>query len=105
MKIKRRNRIQLIIAVIVTICVISGALFAVQEIGTLHNYFYPSMGAVIENKVDQDEWNRVRISDNNFLNFDSIFYEKEVVNDANSSGNITIRILDETKKLFWKKRQ
>lgn len=29
-----------------------------------------------------------------FLNFSSIFYDKKIVNDANSSGTITIRILD-----------
>lgn len=100
LKIKRRNRIKLIIAVVATICIISGGMFAIQEIGTLHDYFYPSMEAVIENEVAQSDWIRVGISDDIFLNFDSIFYGKEVVNDANSSGNVTIRILDETKKII-----
>lgn len=74
-------------------------MFAIQEVGTLHDYFYPSNLAVIDNKTDQNGWSRLNIADENFLNFNSIFYNKEVVNDANSSGEVRIRILDENKNM------
>lgn len=98
-KIKRTNRIKLIAAVMITICVVSGGMFAIQEVGTLHDYFYPSNLAVIDNKTDRNEWSQINIADENFLNFNSIFYNKEVVNDANSSGDVMLRILDENKNI------
>ena len=98
-KIKRTNRIKLIAAVMITICVVSGGMFAIQKVGTLHDYFYPSNLAVIDNKTDRNEWSQINIADENFLNFNSIFYNKEVVNDANSSGDVMLRILDENKNI------
>ena len=68
-KIKRKNRIKLIVAVIITSCVVSGGMFAIQEVGTLHDYFYPSNLAVIDNTTDQNGWSRLNIADENFLNF------------------------------------
>lgn len=98
-KIKRKNRIQLALAVIITSCVIGGGMFAIQEVGSLHDYFYPSSFATIENKENQMEWQRVQVSEDGYLNFSSIFYEKEVVNDANSSGSVVIRILDQNNNI------
>ena len=41
LKIKKRNRIHVIAAVAITICILGSAMFAVQEVGVIHNYFYP----------------------------------------------------------------
>lgn len=34
------------------------------------------------------------------MTFDSVFYDKEMVNDANSSGDVTVRILDENNNVI-----
>lgn len=40
------------------------------------------------------------IQDNGYLNFSSIFYKKEMINDANSSGHVAVRILDENRNII-----
>ncbi len=99
-KIKKKVRIQLIIAVIMTGCIIGSFMFAVQEVGWLHNYFHPGSEATIENEMDQTEWSQVKVSYSDYLNFSSIFYKKEMINDANSSGCVAVRILDENRNII-----
>lgn len=99
MKIKKKNRIQLFIAVIITACIIAGGMLAIQEVAPLHDFFYPTSIATIDNETEQMNWVQVNISGNQFLNFTSVFYNKEMINDANSSGSVTIRILDESKNI------
>lgn len=94
-KIKRKNRIRIAAAVVLTACISVGGMFAVQEVGALHDYFYPSVFAMVENEENQTGWQRVSVAEDGFLNYSSVFYRKEVVNDANSDGSVAIRILDE----------
>lgn len=96
-KIRKKARIRLIVTVLLTISIMGSGMFAVQEVGWLHDYFYPMQEAVIESEDGQSEWVRVTIEGSDFLKLSSIFYEKELVNDANSSGSVDVRILDEQK--------
>ncbi len=98
-KIKKKVRIRLIMAVIITACIVGSLMFAVQEVGWLYDYFHPRSEAIVDNATDQVEWSQVNVSQSGFLNFSSIFYHKEMVNDANSSGNIAVRILDENRNI------
>lgn len=95
LKIKKRNRIHVIAAVAITICILGSAMFAVQEVGVIHNYFYPRSEATIINETGRSEWLTVNISGKKYLNFSSVFYNKELINDANSSEKVAIMIYDE----------
>lgn len=99
-KIKKKVRIQLILTAIITGCIVGAFMFAVQEVGWLHNYFHPRSKAMIENEIEQTEWSQVKISGSGYLNFSSIFYKKEMINDANSSGRVAVRILDENRNII-----
>jgi hypothetical protein len=99
-KIKKKVRICLIMAVIITGCIVSSFMFAVQEVGWLHNYIHPRSETVIDNEIDQVEWSQIKISQSDFLNFSSIFYNKEMINDANSSGYVVVRILNENRNII-----
>ncbi|MDN0061516.1 zf-HC2 domain-containing protein [Mediterraneibacter glycyrrhizinilyticus] len=95
LKIKKRNRIHVIAAVAITICILGSAMFAVQEVGVIHNYFYPRSEATIINEAGRSEWLTVNVSGEKYLNFSSVFYNKELINDANSSEKVAIMIYDE----------
>lgn len=98
-KIRKRHHLQIIIAIVATVCIVGGSMYAIQEIGTLHDFFCPLDMAVVDNETDSNEWCQVKVSGKNRLNFNSIFYSKKLVNDANSSGNVMIRILDEDNRI------
>ena len=68
LKIKKRNRIHVIAAVAITICILGSAMFAVQEVGVIHNYFYPRSEATIINETGRSEWLTVSISGKKYLN-------------------------------------
>lgn len=93
-KIRKKVRIKIVLSIIITCFLMIIAMFSIQEVGVLHNYFYPMNEAVINAETEQNDWTKVSIGDSSFLNYSSIFYNKEMINDANSSGNVTIRILD-----------
>lgn len=93
-KLKKKHRIHLIAAVICTCILILISSMIVQHVGVIHDYFYPSIRASINYETNQSEWTQLVFAGKKFLNFSSIFYDKKIVNDANSSGTITIRILD-----------
>lgn len=95
LKIRRKVRIKIVLSIIITCFLMITVMFAIQEVGALHDYFYPTEEAVINNETEQKEWIKVSVGDDRFLNYSSIFYNKEMVNDANSSGDVIIRILDE----------
>lgn len=102
LKIRRRSRLQLIIAVFITVCIVGGGMFAIQEVGAFHEFFYPSSMAVINNEEEVNEWHQLNISGKKTLIFDSVFYDKEMVNDANSSGDVMVRIIDENNNVIVK---
>lgn len=95
LKIRKKVRIKIVLSIIITCFLMIVAMFSIQEVGVLHDYFYPMDGAVINNEIEQKDWIEVCVGEDKFLNYSSIFYNKEVVNDANSSGDVIIRILDE----------
>ena len=93
-KIRKKVRIKMIAAIISTAFLVMTAMFAIQEVGVLHDFFSPMDIAFIDNNHGSDEWFQVRINDGNYLIFSSVFYKKEVINDINNPYDITIRILD-----------
>ena len=86
------------ISVALTVLTVFIGGMVVTEVGSVHDYFFPSFCVNIENPSD-DEWQTINFENTNGLVFDSIFYKKEVVNDANSDGTINIRIRDKSEKI------
>ena len=92
----------MIAAIISTAFLVMTAMFAIQEVGVLHDFFMPMDIAFIDNNHGSDEWFQVRINDGDYLIFSSVFYKKEVINDINNPYDITIRILDENQTIVLK---
>lgn len=98
-KIRKKVRIKMIAAIISTAFLVIIAMFAIQEVGVLHDFFSPMDIAFINNHDGPNEWFQINIGDSNYLNFSTIFYKKRMVNDANNDHNVTIRILDENQNI------
>ncbi len=88
--IRRRRQGIILTAILVAFTLTAGAAyFMLQHVGSIHSIFFPEQKLVI-NKVG-DEWEEI---DSDIL-FNSIFYEKSLVNDANSVGPLNIKVVDE----------
>lgn len=83
------------ISVALTALIIFIGSMIIQEVSSVHDYFFPATYANLRDLPD-DEWQRISFKDTDVLVFDSIFYDKEVTLDANGDGAIIIRILDRT---------
>ena len=53
----------MIAAIISTAFLVMTAMFAIQEVGVLHDFFMPMDIAFIDNNHGSDEWFQVRIND------------------------------------------
>ena len=71
-------------------------MFAIQNIGVLHDFFFPKKMVTIQESADLSSWTPLSIDGSKYLNMDSLFYNKEVVNHANSGSSVRMRIYDES---------
>ena len=81
------------ISVALTALVVIIGCMLIQEVSSVHDYFFPTTYANLRDLPD-DEWQRISFKDTDVLVFDSIFYDKEVTLDGNGDGAISIRIFD-----------
>lgn len=87
-------------SVLVTCVVVVSGYMVFENVGMVHNFFAPHIYTRIRNNQTND-WQALQFDvtfngaeQTNTLNFDNIFYTKQVVNDANSDAAIDLRVLD-----------
>lgn len=89
----RKNTLRIIVPLFIILLLTTGYLLY-SEVASVHNIFSPSITGV--SRVDvNDSWTPVRFEDNENLEISGIFWNKEVVNDANSTDETEIRIINE----------
>ncbi|MGC5775926.1 hypothetical protein [Paenibacillus pabuli] len=89
-KVKKISRFGVISVTVTMIFVCSYQVY--QNVETVHNYFSPKMTSILDLNVD--EWNSVKFNGNDSVKFDTVFWDKTIINDANSTGNIMMRVKD-----------
>ncbi|MDQ0658779.1 hypothetical protein [Paenibacillus sp. W2I17] len=83
-------------AILVTLTIIFVCSYQVyQNVDTVHNYFSPKTSSVLAIDAESDEWNSVKFAGKDSVKFDSVFWDKTIINDANSAGNVLLRVKDE----------
>ena len=99
-KLTKKKIIISVVSVLVTLALVIAGYFVVTEIGPVHNYVYPELHAVVNN-IPSDDWQPVMLyrdaagaETTSAFVFDSAFYNKEIVNHANSDSEVVIRVLD-----------
>ncbi len=91
---KRKVRLAVILAasIVAIAMIVLSVLF--QNVGIFHNYFSPAVFAYANPNEKVDEWQAISFDGNDYLCFDSLFFSKKCVNDANSSGEIQLQFMD-----------
>ena len=86
---KRKKVMIAAISVVVTLLVslLIGTAVVVENL--------PVKIVVMHDASTSGEWERIEMDETGYLNFDSLFYSKEAVLDANSEGTVFLRISDE----------
>lgn len=83
------STIILVLALVVMFC-----YSVVQHVGSVHQIFFPKVTAVVDSADRMEEWGRISFNDKDNLIFDSVFWQKTIVNDANSESDIHLRVKD-----------
>lgn len=94
-KINKKRRIQIVLSILLTFMLTVIGSFVVQEVGVVNEIFFPRSSAIIEITDNQEEWDKLYFDDQDYLTFTNIFWNKEIVNDANNEGDVWLRIKDE----------
>ncbi|WP_274653270.1 hypothetical protein [Paenibacillus humicola] len=89
------KKIGWISAIFVTLTIIFVCFYQVyQNVGTVHDYFSPKMTSFLTIDNETDEWSSIKFNGQDSVKFDSVFWDKTITNDGNSTGNVVIRVKD-----------
>ena len=99
-KLTKKKIVISVMSVLMTLALVIVGYFVVTEVGPVHDYVYPQLHAVV-NYASSNDWQPVTLyrdaagveTTNTFV-FDSAFYNKKIVNHANSDSEVMIRVLD-----------
>lgn len=83
-----------IVALTAIVITLIGAMIAIEVRG-VSDFIFPQQMAVVNKENDVESWEAILPDGNQYLNYNSIFYKKMITNNANSTGSIKMRILDE----------
>ena len=96
---KKKKIVIALTSVIITLTIIGSGYLVYANVGVVHDFFSPKMWVNMRNEEPFAEWQQLQIGESGYLNFDSIFYSKEIVLDANSSAEAVFRIFDQAGNL------
>jgi len=93
-KINKKRRIQVFISILITFIITIIGSLVVQEVGVVNDFFFPMNMTTVNVTDDKEEWNAVYFDNKEYFKFDSIFWNKEIVNHANNNSEVLLRIKD-----------
>ncbi|MGV2882364.1 hypothetical protein [Paenibacillus taichungensis] len=64
------------------------------NVGYVHKYFSPKLTSVIDAEGTTDEWNPILFDGKDSIEYDTVFWNKAIINDANSDRNVLLRVKD-----------
>lgn len=92
--IKKKVRIQLLAAILVTAMLTVIGYQVVQNVGSVHNVFFPQIRTTVNFTSNMEKWERLSFDGKEYLVFDSIFFKKVITNHANNEADLVLRIKD-----------
>lgn len=100
-KIKKKNRIKVIISAFTAAIITIICMMIIQNVGIIHDFFIPRERCIINLDSHELSWRNILFEDGKeYLNFNSIFYKKKITNDANSTESIELRISNEESEVI-----
>ncbi|MFJ7732182.1 zf-HC2 domain-containing protein [Lysinibacillus sp. NPDC097231] len=99
-RINKKRRFQVITAIMMTFILTIIGFQVVQDVGVVHQFFFPKVIAIAHITDDREEWQSISfsadlINDQDYVIYDSLFWKKEIINDANNENDVLLRVKDE----------
>ncbi|KYG28118.1 helix-turn-helix domain-containing protein [Alkalihalobacillus trypoxylicola] len=93
-KSKKRSLALKIIIPLFILSLLTTAFLLYQEVSTVQNTLAPNIKETIhlENPSTGSEWITVDFNGNDFLMFEGMFWDKEIINEANSHSTLEVQI-------------
>lgn len=96
-KINKKRRIQVFMSILLTFMLTLIGYQVFQEVGVVHDFFSPINRTTVDVTDDKEEWHAVYFDNKEYFKFDSIFWNKEIVNATDNNdveGEVLLRIKD-----------
>jgi hypothetical protein len=98
-RINKKRRLQVVIASLMTFIITIIGSLVVQNVGVVNQFFFPMVHGIVEITDDNEEWRGISftydlINTQDYVIYDSFFWTKEVINDANSESDVLLRVKD-----------
>ena len=94
-RINKKWRIHVLLAITITFMITTIGTFVVHEVGAVRQILFPIEIGLVDVIDDTEEWQRVKFDEQNYVIFDSIFWDKAIVNDVASEKAVLLRIKDD----------
>ena len=99
-RINKKRRLQVVIASLMTFMITIIGHQVVQDVGVVNQFFFPKVHGIVEITDDNEEWRGISFSHDlintqDYVIYDSFFWTKEVINDANNESDVLLRVKDE----------
>lgn len=99
-RINKKRRFQVIAASLMTFLIMIISYQVVQNVGVVNQFLFPTVHGIVEITGNNEEWQDINFSRDSintqaYVIYDSFFWTKEVINDANSEGDVLLRVKDE----------
>lgn len=95
-RIDKKQRIQVLVVIVITFMITVIGTIVVQEVGAVNQILFPRAMAIVNVTDDLQEWEGLKFNDQNYFIFDSIFWDKEIINDASNERDILLRVKDDS---------
>jgi len=99
-RINKKRRLQVVIASLMTFIITIIGSLVVQDVGVVNQFFFPKVHGLVEITDDNEDWRGISFSHDlintqDYVIYDSIFWTKRVINDANNESDVLLRVKDE----------
>lgn len=104
--INKKRRLQVITAILMTFMITIIGYQVVQNVGIVHQFFFPKITATVDISDDREEWQSISFfdfyfdNDQDYVIYDRIFWTKEIINDASNESDVLLRVKDEEGKII-----
>lgn len=93
-RLRRQKMIALCIGLLLAFAAVAGCMMAYQHVGVIHDFFSPHEVAIVRNASYANGWQELDIG-GGILEFDGLFWKREVTSHADSGGPVELRFTDE----------
>ena len=93
-RLKIKKAIAAAVAAVITAIVVLSACLIYMHVGVVQDHFTQNTIVTLRDIQTDGNWVQLEIGESGYLNFDRMFYQKEITVDANSDSAVALRISD-----------